>query len=153
MTTSVIEGTVKYTPGKVFPSDYSETGRVNTVFDTATSGEIKVWTNTDDAGIQALRKGDKRLLTQNKRGKWQMLETVSESATQLQSQIYSPQNAEQAFEELLRSKARRYGKCLKAARFTVEKELPLTEENMEDLEMICAIKDVATTLFIQCHRT
>ena len=129
----------------------------------------KIWKNLSGNEITQIQKGDQVQLIpigQDKSGntKHQIVLLDAQSSpqspqfqhqNQLQATtpIHIPESAEQAFEELLKSKARRYGKCLKAAQFTLQKEMGIDQGKIDTTpELTVAVKDIATTLFIECNR-
>lgn len=149
----VIEATVKYPPGKVFPSQHSETGRVNAVFETTAFGDVKVWGDETDPELQALKRKQKRLIGQDQRGNWKLLNITPESDEPAPEPAALPPNNEalwtpdqkRALANYVDDSADLLAHCLKVTQAKLMEPGLISSED--------SLRAMATTLFIQAMRT
>lgn len=150
---TVYSGTVKFTPGKVFETQYGQ--RINAVVTVAETGEeIKLWGSPGDSTLIALTNGQQVSLAQGQKG-WQLLsvppaeDSAPTSSGNGKAQAHAPLDPEQKKQvaAYIDQMADLYGYCLKQV---VNRQLTDIDVTLPDTEE--RVRAVATTLFIQACR-
>lgn len=145
-TATLITATVKYAAST--PKDFGHGDRINVVL-TPTSGEdIKVWGKPNDSIAQLRRGQSVQVLWDGKSHK--LVETDQPAPAVPQAQPQSPETAEEAFDAALRVSAKRYAKAIKLAKAIALQELGV--EAIDDPQILTAVKDIASSLFIESSR-
>lgn len=137
----IVQAKVKYPPGKVFPSQHSDTGRVNAVFTAPGIGEVKVWGDETDTRLKALKRNETKVIGQDTRGNWKLIDVVSDEPD-AQSAPVSPQERPQAKDvgDYLEQMTALYAACYRRS----EKHLDGAPD--------AAIQACASSVFISAQR-
>lgn len=142
MSVALITATVKYA-AKPCTTQYGD--RINAVITLPNGEEVKLWGKPEDRSIADLKRGQSVQLIQDAKG-YKILEAAAPTPVPAAPAI----NSEQAYEEVLRRTAWRYGRAIRAAKFIAENELGLSEEQVTQSPEL--VKEIAASLFIEANK-
>jgi hypothetical protein len=154
MSATIVQATVKYPAGRVFPSKFEgKPDRVNAVF-SAGGQDITIW-GTVGGELTTLQRGQAVTLIYD--GKTYALAQTSDAPTAPAPTTpivptVTPQHAEAAWEAKLDIAVARYGKALEAAIGLAQAHLGLTDEDLDNPANRAVLQPMAAALFIETNR-